>query len=741
MRSLFARLLYAMCGVAAVAMGVALLLQERTLSQDLRAAAEQRLDTAALAAGRLLDGHLATQAERYRAISGTPQFRALLEIDDAPTLAHYAGTLREQSGAARIAFVGADDAVVAGAGEEALDAPAFALRGHGVIASGGGAYTVTSTPIGDAGRMVAVEAIGADTLSAWSELCGAAVRFGAPHAAAANAVEKEVKRVGELALRVSLSLDSEEAAVANARANLALAGALGLALAFGASLLVSRGLVRPILELKHAAGKVGAGELRVALEAPRRDEIGDVSRAFQRMAGELAGTVGRVAQGANRVETIAGTISFAAESLVQVAQAQAHATEETSARLADLGADVELIARQAAESARDLDQAVDGSSASFKELARSGDRLAQNATDLTARSEEIGDSIESMIQSARQVGGSTDELLSAVRSTADSMSSMESATRDVSSHVENTARLSGAVVTASEDGRTLVRSTVEGMDAIRTTTQEAQSVIASLRNRAAAIGRVVAVIDEVTDETALLALNAAIIAAQAGERGKAFAVVADEMKALAHRVSEGAKEIDGLVGAVQQESANAVRSIERGAASVHEVVGLARKAERSLDQIAVAARESGDRMGESARAASAQKAVASEVARQMERVRESAERIRDATRQQQEANDVVRNGSQALREVAREVRGTIGAQALGAARIGENIETVQRAVQEITRGLAEQAAAHERVAGAVKATREHTSSHEESAARLGGAAAELAREAQTLREAVSRFRI
>ncbi len=100
------------------------------------------------------------------------------------------------------------------------------------------------------------------------------------------------------------------------------------------------------------------------------------------------------------------------------------------------------------------------------------------------------------------------------------------------------------------------------------------------------------------------------------------------MKALAHRVSEGAKEIDGLVSAVQQESANAVRSIERGAASVHEVVGLARKAERSLDQIAVAARESGDRMGESARAASAQKAVASEVARQMERVRESAEVLR-----------------------------------------------------------------------------------------------------------------
>jgi methyl-accepting chemotaxis protein len=741
MRSLFARLLYAMCGVAAVAMGVALFLQERTLSRDLRGAAEKRLETAAAAAERLLDGFLATQAERYRAISGTPQFRATLEIDDAPTLAHYAGSLREHSGALRVAFLGTDESVVAGAGDPALDASAFTLDEDGVITHGGAAYAVTSTPIGDAGRMVAIEPIDARTLEAWSELCGAAVGFAPLGRAVRGAVQKEVRAIGDVALRVSLSLDAELEAVANARRNIALAGGLGLALAFGASLVVSRGLLRPILQLRDAAGKVGGGDLRIELGGARGDELGEVSRAFQRMARDLGGTVGRVAEGANRVDGIAGGISLAAEGLVEVARAQARSAEETAEVLAELGADVQQIAQQAAESARSLDEAVDGSSASFRELAVSGDQLARNASDFAERSEEIGQSIEQMIASATDVGAATSQLLSAVRSTADSMASMETATSDVSSHVETTARLSGDVVTASEDGRQLVRSTVAGMDTIRSTTAEAQAVIASLRHRADAIGRVVAVIDEVTDETALLALNAAIIAAQAGERGKAFAVVADEMKALANRVQEGAKEIDGLVGAVQAESANAVRSIERGAASVQEVVGLARKAEKSLDQIAEAARESGDRMGESARAASAQKAVASEVAKQMDLVRQSAERIREATREQEQGNQVVRSSSEALRGVAREVRTTIEEQARGAAHIGTNIETVQRAVRDITRGLAGQAAAHDRVARLVKASREHTQSHEESAARLGGAAGELAREAQILREAVSRFRI
>ena len=177
MRSLFARLLYAMCGVATAALGLALFLQGRSLSEDLRTAAERRLDTAATAAQRLLDGHLVSLSERYRAISGTPQFRATLEIDDGPTLSHYAGTLLEQSGALRVAFLGADDAVVAGAGDASLDAQAFGVKERGLIAHEGKPFAVASTPIADAGRLVAIEPIQAGVIAGWAELCGAEVGF------------------------------------------------------------------------------------------------------------------------------------------------------------------------------------------------------------------------------------------------------------------------------------------------------------------------------------------------------------------------------------------------------------------------------------------------------------------------------------------------------------------------------------------------------------------------------------
>ncbi|MGH9887131.1 MAG: hypothetical protein ACREBE_16515, partial [bacterium] len=88
--SLRARLIAILCATAAIATALALLFQDRTLARDLERAAATRLEHSAVAANSLADAHLASLSERYRAISGTPQLRANLEVEDPPTLAHYA---------------------------------------------------------------------------------------------------------------------------------------------------------------------------------------------------------------------------------------------------------------------------------------------------------------------------------------------------------------------------------------------------------------------------------------------------------------------------------------------------------------------------------------------------------------------------------------------------------------------------------------------------------------------------
>jgi signal transduction histidine kinase/DNA-binding response OmpR family regulator/HPt (histidine-containing phosphotransfer) domain-containing protein len=289
------RLLAIVCGVAMLATGLALVVQDRVLAADLERAARTRLATSGAAAGRLVEGHLRTLDERYRAISGTPQFRANLEVRDAPTLGHYADALARQQAAARILFVGPDGEIVAADGDVALDEDLQRAEAPGLFAHRGGAFAAVSIPLETAGvalgRLVAAHPITPAEIAEWSALCGADVHFDRPADSATEAangrIELDVRRVGELTLRVASSLDAEQSALTHARHNLLLAGGLALLAAFGASLFLARSLARPILELKHAAERIGAGDFEVRVASHRRDEIGDVARTFDLMLERL----------------------------------------------------------------------------------------------------------------------------------------------------------------------------------------------------------------------------------------------------------------------------------------------------------------------------------------------------------------------------------------------------------------------------------------------------------------------
>lgn len=738
---LFARLLAVMCGVAAASTGVAVLLQERSLSADLERAAERRLDAAARAAGSLLESHLVAVSERYRAVSGTPQLRATLEVNDAPTLAHYAGTLLEQNRAARIAFTAPSGELVAAAGEAGLDRAALAIEGSGVVVHAGRPYAVAATPLAGAGRLVAVEAIAPETVAAWSELCGARVSFSAPGAASQAGIERVVRRVDGLQMRVSSSLEEERAAMRHARLNLALAAGLGLLLAFGVSLVVSQGLVRPILGVQSAARRIGAGDLTTEIETHRTDEIGDVTRAFDEMRRSLRSTLLRVAEAADRVDATAAGIGEGTRRFAAVTAEQQRGNDEASTTLEEIQQRVAAIAKSAGASAHSLDLAVDGSHESFRELDRSGEELSENAARMRHQTQEITASLEQVAASAAHVAGDSDALLPAAQETAASVAEMASAARSVNAHAEETARLSGAVVGAAEGGQRVVRQAVNGMEGVLETARESEQVVRSLRQRAEEIGSILTVIDDITAETSLLALNASIIASQAGQHGKAFGVVAEQMKALSDRVRASTQEIDVVVQAVQKESAKAGESIARGSSSAREGAQLIREADAALNEIERAARESGERMAESARATAEQMRTASAAAEQMESVLTGMDRIRCATQEQAQANIVVQRSSDALHRSAQAVQATVESQRAGAARIGGSVEAAQRAVYEITGGLEEQAAASRQVAEVVGRSEQFTRVLEGSAAEMQQAADELAREAEALREGLRGFRI
>jgi methyl-accepting chemotaxis protein len=251
------------------------------------------------------------------------------------------------------------------------------------------------------------------------------------------------------------------------------------------------------------------------------------------------------------------------------------------------------------------------------------------------------------------------------------------------------------------------------------------------------IGAILDVIDDVADETNLLALNAAIIAAQAGDQGRAFSVVADEIAELAERVLSSTKEIGGLIRAVQTESANAAEAIEGGAQSVRQGVQLAADAGRSLDEITLVARSSGDRISD--RAGGARQTARRPTSRADGRVSGVAEiRQPGATGPRQQT---VLRGSATIRDVSQQVSRTTEEQARGAARIRDSVERVRDAVERIHVSLRQQSDACRHAVSFLEQIHQRTLSNEEATRRMSEATLGLKAQAEALRQDVRRFRV
>ncbi|HVH05552.1 MAG TPA: HAMP domain-containing methyl-accepting chemotaxis protein [Myxococcota bacterium] len=512
-----------------------------------------------------------------------------------------------------------------------------------------------------------------------------------------------------------------------------LAAVLGLATAH----FLARDVSDTTRRLRHLADRIASGDLTQAEPIESEDELGDLAHAFERMSGSLRATVGRVTEAAD------GVVAAAAE-MAQVGTAVTTATVDQSRSVERARESVGAINREVGgitDSAQTLSAHVEEAGSSVLELGAAGEELKQTAATMNEQVDGVTASIEQMIASVRQISDNTESLGGAATDTSTSMSEIAASMRDVDSHAAETARLSAQVVSLAERGRERVAQTIAGMDAIREATTTVETVISGLGSRVKEIGAIVDVIDDVADETNLLALNAAIIAAQAGDQGKAFSVVADEIAELADRVLTSTKEIGGLIRAVQTESLNAAEAIERGAHSVQQGVGLAAEAGRSLDEINTAARTSGTRIGEIVQAVREQSRAALHVADLVERVSSGVGEIREAGRAQNQGNQGVLRGAGTMRDVAQQVLRTTAEQARGSTQIRESMERVRDAVERIHASLRQQSDSSRRAVTNLEQIHERTRSNEEATQRMSEATVALKTQAEALRQDVRRFRI
>jgi twitching motility protein PilJ len=192
----------------------------------------------------------------------------------------------------------------------------------------------------------------------------------------------------------------------------------------------------------------------------------------------------------------------------------------------------------------------------------------------------------------------------------------------VSSEANNSAEVAKRSVEIAHQGGEVVRNSITGMDTIREQIQETSKRIKRLGESSQEIGAIVELINDIADQTNILALNAAIQAAMAGEAGRGFAVVADEVQRLAERSTDATKQIGALINTIQADTNEAVTSMERSTANVVSGAQLAGDAGKALEQIEQVSSQLYDLIHEIAETTRREATTAAEVAGTMNDIRE-----------------------------------------------------------------------------------------------------------------------
>jgi twitching motility protein PilJ len=215
------------------------------------------------------------------------------------------------------------------------------------------------------------------------------------------------------------------------------------------------------------------------------------------------------------------------------------------------------------------------------------ERVRKAAMEVTACSNNILVAADEMQAGATQQDQEITNTSSAVEELTVSM-------KQVSNNAEASAEAARRALDAAEQGNRAVRDTLEGMQRIRASVQATAKKIKSLGDRSLEISEIINVINDITEQTNLLALNAAIEAARAGEAGRGFAVVADEVRKLAEHSRSATKDIAALIKAIQAETNEAVVVMEEGTKEVEGGATLADQAGRALDAISNVVRQSAE---------------------------------------------------------------------------------------------------------------------------------------------------
>jgi methyl-accepting chemotaxis protein len=391
---------------------------------------------------------------------------------------------------------------------------------------------------------------------------------------------------------------------------------------------------KPLASLVRTSEALALGDVNQVINVKSNDEVGNLAAAYSRVIDymkEMAKVTSSVADGDLAVEVKPRSDK----------DVLGHAHARLIARQRDFIGKSKTAAANVAEASRQLTRASEQTAQATQQITATIQSVARGASEQSSSLQQTAQSMEQLTAAINQIAEGAQVQAKGVEEASSIVKEVSVAIAEVSANAEAGAESWGVTATSAAEGARRTHETVEGMVKIKKAMDLVSMKVSDLGGRSQEIGKIVATIDNIAAQTNLLALNAAIEAARAGEQGRGFAVVADEVRKLAERSSMATKEIASLVGGIQASLRDAVNAMQQGSKDVETGYLLAADAGASLDAILERSQTVGKQVERISTAAKQLNAFSSEMVEAIDRINRVVEQTAAATEQMTENSKTV----------------------------------------------------------------------------------------------------
>jgi methyl-accepting chemotaxis protein len=406
-------------------------------------------------------------------------------------------------------------------------------------------------------------------------------------------------------------------------------------------------LGKPLNSLVRTSEALAVGDVEQKIDVKSNDEIGRLAASQSKVIDymkEMSGIATKVADGDLTVEV----------KPLSKKDAFGNAFSQLVERQRDLIGKVKLVAANVSEASKQLTKASEQTAQATQQIASTIQQVAKGTAEQSNALQQTANSVEQLSSAIGQIAAGSQEQAEGVDEATGIVKKVSGAITEVSNNARVGMEAWQNTAASAAEGARMTHETVAGMDKAKKAMDVVSVRVTDLGARSGEIGKIVATIDDIAAQTNLLALNAAIEAARAGEQGRGFAVVADEVRKLAERSSKATKEIAGLVSGIQAGVAEAVNAMQQGSKDVEVGYKLATDAGGALDGILARSQSVGRQVEQISVAAQELQGLSSGMVEAIDQINRVVEQNAAATEQMAKSSGAVSKSVEATAGVAEE---------------------------------------------------------------------------------------